>query len=359
MRITPLREALPRSRVALDPDQMDATWYSSLLMSSATPAREQRQPLAVSSSSNMVPAQRAKAEEDTDRADAAAARLTEAGRIPEKCERHTSSPAQEVEALLPQQNDPTGGEDERPEEIATPNEAAAGSSATAVDALPPASGASTAEAPAQPVPPAVFRLPTATGVQKLLSEPRTDTTTFTAPSQGAQPSLKTPAGNGAHPSIDATPEQRLAQEQPDQAAAMITPANRARAAAMTLKQRIESLQEHAEAAAPAGRTRSAALPSPQKPRWERPDQASAAATLGGGATLARCASDAVQQAQRNRALVSELKQHLQTSGPRPSALSSPLVRDSPTSWIYETIAEAHPTYCPSGNDSTRQQTCRA
>ena len=115
-------------------------------------------------------------------------------------------------------------------------------------------------------------------------------------------------------------------EQPDQAAAMITPAKQARAAARSAKQRIESLQQRSEAAAPAERAGSAVLASPRKPRWERPDQATAAATLGGGATMARCASDAAQQAQRNHALVSELKQHLTTSGPRPAARSAALVR---------------------------------
>ena len=319
MRITPLHEALPRSRVALDPEQMDATWYSSLLMSSASPARVMRQSPGVPSSSSRAPTQRAAATEDTDMAKAAAARLTEAGKSPKNPVRRMSSPAQEAGA---QQDDPIGGGDELPGEVATPDEAAAVSSAPAIDALAPASGASSA---GPPVPTAVRQLPTASNVQKLLNGSNNDTTTLTARTQGTQESLDIPAPTVTVPCADAPPDQRLAQEQPDKAAAMITPANRARDAAMTLRERIEGLQKHKEPATPAGRTRSAALPSPQKPRWERLDQASAAATLGGGATLARCASDAVQQAQRNRALVSELKHHLETSGPRPNALSSLLV----------------------------------
>jgi hypothetical protein len=55
-----------------------------------------------------------------------------------------------------------------------------------------------------------------------------------------------------------------------------------------------------------------------KPRWEWPDREATMATLGGGATLPRGASDAAQQARANRALVAELKQRLETAGPRPS-----------------------------------------
>lgn len=56
-----------------------------------------------------------------------------------------------------------------------------------------------------------------------------------------------------------------------------------------------------------------------KPRWERAERAAQAAQLGGGATLPLSARDAAAQARRNSALVSELRQHLESSGPRPSA----------------------------------------
>ena len=68
----------------------------------------------------------------------------------------------------------------------------------------------------------------------------------------------------------------------------------------------------AAAAAPA-----AVRPS-GKPRWERSERAAQAAQLGGGATLPLSARDAAAQARRNSALVSELRQHLESSGPRPS-----------------------------------------
>ena len=68
----------------------------------------------------------------------------------------------------------------------------------------------------------------------------------------------------------------------------------------------------AAAAAPA-----AARPS-GKSRWERAERAAQAAQLGGGATLPLSAHDAAAQARRNSALVSELRQHLESSGPRPS-----------------------------------------
>ena len=55
-----------------------------------------------------------------------------------------------------------------------------------------------------------------------------------------------------------------------------------------------------------------------KPRWERAERAAQAAQLGGGATLPLSARDAAAQARRNSALVSELRQHLESSGPRPS-----------------------------------------
>ena len=69
----------------------------------------------------------------------------------------------------------------------------------------------------------------------------------------------------------------------------------------------------AAAAAPA-----AVRPS-GKPRWERAERAAQIAQLGGGATLPLSARDAAAQARRNSALVSELRQHLESSGPRPSA----------------------------------------
>lgn len=69
-----------------------------------------------------------------------------------------------------------------------------------------------------------------------------------------------------------------------------------------------------------------AVPAAGKPRWERPARAASAATLGGGATLARRPGDAAAQARRNSALVSELKQRLAANGPRPSVGLSPLVR---------------------------------
>ena len=362
MRITPLKEALPRSRVALDPDQMDATWYSSLLMSSTTPAVGPRQPPALSSG-NRAAMQRADANETRDRAAVAAARLTEAGRGPKNCVRHTSPPAPEAEAAPSSQGGPVvdvseapvpnachtllaavDGEGEPPGELAAPDEAAAVSSALGVRhgsmhpsaqaaadvALLLADGISTAGPPADTLPETASRSPEAPSIQEQLNEPGIATTGLGTPIQDVGPSMDVTPQTSAPPK-DAFPEQRVLREQPDQAAAKITPANQARHAAMTLKQRIESLQEHsgAAAAAAAGRTGSAVLPSPAKPRWERSDQPMAAATLGGGAMLARCASDAAQQAQRNRALVSELKQHLQMSGPRPSAGPTALARRPP------------------------------
>lgn len=352
MRITPLKEALLGSRVALDPDQMDATWYGSLLMSSATPARGPRQPPAVSSSGDRAAKQRAKADETPDRAAVAAARLTEAGRGPEFCVRHTPPPAPAAEAVLSSQGGPAvgmsdapvpnghqnspaavGGEAEPPEEVAAPDKAAAVSSAMGVEhekllpsaqaaadgALLPADGMRAAGPPGQTLPETASQILKASRIQQQLNEPSNVTTGLKAPTQDAEQNLGVTAQTGAAPSTDASANQKLLWEQPDQAAAKITPADRARGAAAGLTLRIKSLQQQSEATAAAGRSRPAVLPLPAKPRWERLDQPLAAATLGGGATLARCASDAAQQAERNHALVSELKHHLQMSGARRSA----------------------------------------
>ena len=381
MRITPLKEALPRSKAALDPDQMDATWYSSLLMSSATPARGSRQRPAVSTSGARAAEQRVDAEEAPDRAAVAAARLTGAGRGPKECLSHGSAPAQEAKAFLAGQDDPAAGRSdvpttpnvhhvraaaaaagrgaELPEEVATPGLTAAvapaagpqqddmppSAQAAADVALLPEAGLSPAGLPRQDLPETVSPSK-ASRINTMPDGPSTAATSLEAPAQNAHPSLDTSPPTDALPSASAS-AWRLSQEQPDQAAAKITPANRARGAAMILKERIEGFQQRSEAAAPAERTRSAMLPSPQKPWWERPDQAPAATSLGGGAMLARCASDAAQQALRNRALVSELKQHLQTSGPRPSAGPTALVRPFTalcTSWcILHAEAEAQPS----------------
>ena len=344
VRITPLSVAIPRSKVALDPARMDATWYSSLLMPSARAARDPHQPPPVSSSGTKATLPRVDPEEGPDKAAAAAARLTKAGRGPKdvSCHKATSAPAPAPEAkpVLPSQDEvaagrsdvPTlsarhtpaataaGREAELPEEVATLNFAAgapaaglqqddmpvSAQAATEV-ALLSAAGGSRAELPRNDLPETASRSPKASSVQK----------TPTPPSS-ADMSLTAPAEN--------THIQRLPWEQPDQATVKITQANRARAAATTLLQHVEGFQQRSEAAAPAERSRSAVLPSPQKSRWEQPDQAPAAATLDGGAMLASCASDAAQQAQRNHALVSELKQHLEISGPRPSAGPNALVR---------------------------------
>jgi len=345
VRITPLNKILSRSKMALCPDQLDAAWYTRQVRPSATSARKSRQPTVGSSSGNRAAVQRDDAEENPDRAAAAVARLTEAGRGRKPSQRREEQSAQLTEAV--------GASETHFETVASHIEPQAGH-AFMVHGEPSPSAArrdmALAESPAnslqqlQPQPNAqaaangrsttyLFRQPpdtapssSAPSSQLMANRASTATQYAGEPAIGAHSSSYAQSATNLNPFAAASPIQRLRVEQPDQAAAMITPAIRERRTATNLTQRAQDTQQRLDAAASPRRASSAGLALPQKPRWERPDQASAMATLGGGATMPRCASDAAQQVQLNRALVSELKLRLGTSGPRPSAASPPLVR---------------------------------
>ncbi len=337
VRITPLSKT-SKSKVTLSPDQLDATWYTGRLRSSATSGRKPRQPTVGSSSGSRAAVQREDTEKNPDRAAAAVARLIEAGRGCEPSQRHEVQSAQLTEAV--------GASQTHNETIVSRVEPQAGhalkavqrdmalteSPANRLQQLQPqpntqaaANGRRTTEIFRQPLPEST---PSSLALSSQLMTNCASTAIQYAgePAIGGHSSSYAQSATDANPFAAASPIQRLRVEQPDQAAAMITPANRARGTATNLTQRAQNTQHSQNPAASARRASSAGVALPLKPRWERPDQASAMATLGGGATMPRCASDAAQQAQRNRALVSELKLRLETSGPRPSALSSPLVR---------------------------------
>lgn len=346
VRITPLSKIYSRSKMALSPDQLTATWYTGQVVPSATSARKPRQPSVGSSSGNRAAVQRHDAEDSPDRAAAAVARLTEAGRGCEPSQRREKQSAQLTEAVGASQNhfkavasrlEPQAGHafmahGEPTPEAVQHDMALDESPANSLQQLQPqpsaqaaANGRSTTDIFRQPLPDTALSS-LASNSQLMANRASTAIQYAGEPALGAHSSSHAQSATNANPFAAATTIQRLRVEQPDQAAAMITPATRERHTATNLTQRAQDTQQRLDAAASPRRASSAGLALPQKPRWERPDQASTMATLGGGATMPRCASDAAQQAQLNRALVSELKLRLGTSSHRPSAASPPLVR---------------------------------
>ena len=123
---------------------------------------------------------------------------------------------------------------------------------------------------------------------------------------------------GSHPSI----EYALQPVAAERDASALTEASGAAPAEAAMPEEAPALPQAAAAEPGMGAGAAAAAPAAArpsgKPRWERAERAAQAAQLGGGATLPLSARDAAAQARRNSALVSELRQHLESSGPRPS-----------------------------------------
>ena len=312
VRMTPLNKSQSRSRVALNPDQLDASWFTGLLTPSSTSAAQPPQQSVASSLGSRASAQTESGHEATDRVAAAAARLAKAARA-----RPAGQPKEPMLILA--------GAGASSEESA-----AAGDPGDDLTAAPPASRA--AEHPAENnvgviqmawhnQEPAAQDSPPQNAVRPTNASAPEKPWTAGPPAEMAK---LQPQANGV-----SAPSQRsgLAAEDPQQkalpgggmAGTADPVSNGSAAASLTALSPLPPGSEAPSAQAPLAR-------AVIKPRWERPDKAAAAATLGGGATLARCASDAAQQARMNRALVSELKQRLETAGPRPSAGQTAPVR---------------------------------
>ena len=310
--MTPLNKSQSRSRVALNPDQLDASWFTGLLTPSSTSAAKPRQQSVASSSGSRAAAQTEDGHEATDRVAAAVARLAETAqaRPPGQPKERTlilagagasseegvaaDASAPDLAAALP-----------APRAAEHPAEINVGVIQMARQYQEPAAQKSPPQNAVRPTDASAPDMPRASGAPAMMAKFQPQADGVSASSQRSGPAAEDPqqkALSGGCMGSTADPVS-----------------NGSAAPGLTALSPLPASLEAPSVQAPLAR-------AVIKPRWERPDKAAAAATLGGGATLARSASDAAQQARMNRALVSELKQRLETAGPRPSAGQTAPVR---------------------------------
>lgn len=310
VRMTPLNKSQSRSRVALNPDQLDASWFTGLLTPSSTSAAQPPQQISASSLGSRASVQTESGHEATDRVAAAAARLAKAARA-----RPAGQPKEPTLTLAgagASSEEGFAAGDSGDDHTATPpaSEHPAENNVEVIQMAwqhqdPAAQDSPPQQNAVRPTDASAPEKPWTAGPPAEMAKLQPQANGVNAPSQRSGPAAEDPQQK-------ALPGGGMAGT-PDPVS------NGSAAASLTALSPLPPGSEAPAAQAPLAR-------AVIKPRWERPDKAAAAATLGGGATLARCASDAAQQARMNRALVSELKQRLETAGPRPSAGQTAPVR---------------------------------